>query len=304
MQAVNAALQRRLWRGTASAPAAPAPPVTDAATRARPTGSTAAPAPRDAPQTSNATPPSPAAQSDTALGTDDSEARSKSGSSSVGPAVGGAVGGVAALLAIAVLSALLVVRARRRKAARLPDTIATAADKPSSAANANMQVLPKLPPPRTESSAREATPPAPNGPRLTDTLSSGGRSDCAHHPLLVGSLSAMSTAPGGHGGASAAMMTRRRIAPANSTLAGSTVSGFSGAVYSQPNTLEQPQERDRLRTALLNMAEAEPPQLFAGRYRLKAEWVQGGQALVVFARDDADGFFQYAIKCALHSFGP
>ena len=225
----------------------------------------------------------------------------KSSSSSVGPAVGGAVGGVVALLAIAVLAMLLIMRARRRKAARLPDTTAMAAKKASSAADADMQAPPKLPPPPgMESSAREATPPGATGPRLADTLSSGGRSDRAHHSLLAGSLSAMSTAPGGHGGASAAMVTRRRIAPANSTLAGSTVSGFSGAVYSQPNTLEQPQERDRLRTAVVNMAEAEPPQLFAGRYRLKAEWVQGGQALVVFARDDADGFFQYAIKCALH----
>ena len=65
----------------------------------------------------------------------------------------------------------------------------------------------------------------------------------------------------------------------------------------QSSTLGEPEAHGRLVTALENMARAEPAQLFAGRYRLKAEWVQGGQALVVFARDDADGFFQYAIKC-------
>ena len=91
----------------------------------------------------------------------------------------------------------------------------------------------------------------------------------------------------------------RRITPSAGTSNGISISGFTNATVVYPSTLEEPDVHNRLVTALENMANAEPAQLFAGRYRLKAEWVRGGQALVVFARDDAHGFFQYAIKCAL-----
>ena len=94
---------------------------------------------------------------------------------------------------------------------------------------------------------------------------------------------------------SAMSLTQRRIMPAAN--GGLAITGFSNVTVVQSSTLGEPEAHGRLVTALEEMARAEPVQLFAGRYRLKAEWVQGGQALVVFARDDADGFFQYAIKC-------
>ena len=44
-------------------------------------------------------------------------------------------------------------------------------------------------------------------------------------------------------------------------------------------------------------AQTSKTQVFAGRYVLLAEMVEGGQAIVNFARDQGSGSFQYAIKC-------
>ena len=44
-------------------------------------------------------------------------------------------------------------------------------------------------------------------------------------------------------------------------------------------------------------AQISETQVFAGRYVLLAEMVEGGQAIVNFARDQGSGSFQYAIKC-------
>ena len=96
-----------------------------------------------------------------------------------------------------------------------------------------------------------------------------------------------------------AAATTQRIAPAASTLRGTAVTSFSDGTTLLPSTLGDAEEMNRLVVALQNMAAAEPAQLFAGRYRLQAEIVQGGQAVVVFARDRSNGFFQFAIKCAL-----
>lgn len=57
--------------------------------------------------------------------------------------------------------------------------------------------------------------------------------------------------------------------------------------------------RARLERALEKLAEAEPPQLFAGRYVLLQERVAGGQAIVNFARGRGAGLTQYAIKCVI-----
>ena len=54
----------------------------------------------------------------------------------------------------------------------------------------------------------------------------------------------------------------------------------------------------KLDRALANMRDAGPQEPFVGHYLLLKEQVQGGQALVVFARGRDGGFFQYAIKCA------
>lgn len=58
----------------------------------------------------------------------------------------------------------------------------------------------------------------------------------------------------------------------------------------------QVDERERLAVALENMALADPPQLFDGRFLLHNERVDGGQALVCFARATSGGFEQLAIK--------
>lgn len=64
-------------------------------------------------------------------------------------------------------------------------------------------------------------------------------------------------------------------------------------------TLDEPDAKAQLVTALHNMATAAPVQLFARRYQLLDARVEGGQAVVCFARDSAGSMFQYAIKCAL-----
>ena len=67
----------------------------------------------------------------------------------------------------------------------------------------------------------------------------------------------------------------------------------SSAAY----TPVRPCNRPRLAQALSSMAAAHPTQLFADRYILAAEQKHGGQSVVQFARDQADGMKQYAIKC-------
>ena len=94
----------------------------------------------------------------------------------------------------------------------------------------------------------------------------------------------------------------RRIVPASgnrtSTLTASSQSSMTHFVRALPATLQKPDERVRVETAFMNMAEAEPPVLLAGRYMILLESpVWGGQAVVVFARDQS-GVYPYAIKCA------
>ena len=60
--------------------------------------------------------------------------------------------------------------------------------------------------------------------------------------------------------------------------------------------------RERLLDAIEEYTDAQPPQPFAWRYMLKREFVDGGQALVNFARDTGEGFYQYAIKVGGCSF--
>ena len=85
----------------------------------------------------------------------------------------------------------------------------------------------------------------------------------------------------------------RRIVPSKpgtcSTL------GISHFTTEQPLTRLESNARDELCTALSNWATATPPKHFATRFMLVDEQVQGGQAVVQFARDDSRF---YAIKCA------
>ena len=311
MQAVSGALQIVLWEGTASAPAAnvtiapPESPKPDAAT----------------PESVNvAPPPAPYANSSTMALPDRRDATAPSplamqtvpSSQNVGEAIGGTIGGTVALLAIAVLVVFLILRAHRRKAARPPDS--TTDGQPGAAttyererkfdsddgnALARASATSRLGPGGMSASNRRGRTihvSTPIDQHRSTMLSSGD--GCARLSLLTDSTTASGPNQMWVEGPASTAATRRRIAPAKSMLVGSTISEFSGAVYSQPSTLEQPQERERLRTAVQNMAESEPLQLFAGRYRLKSEWVQGGQALVVFACDSANSFYQFAIKCA------
>ena len=64
-----------------------------------------------------------------------------------------------------------------------------------------------------------------------------------------------------------------------------------------PDTMMEPSMRKKVSTALLNMAQAEPPVTFAGRYHLLVDQRHGGQAVVQFARDMRGSLRQFAIKC-------
>lgn len=59
----------------------------------------------------------------------------------------------------------------------------------------------------------------------------------------------------------------------------------------------QDDAREALVDALLDQSNAQPGELFAGRYVLSGDFVEGGQAIVAFARN-ATGEQQFAIKCA------
>jgi hypothetical protein len=65
-----------------------------------------------------------------------------------------------------------------------------------------------------------------------------------------------------------------------------------------PHTLVAGDEQARLMTALTNMAESDPPHLFANRYFLTTDIVKGGQSVVVFARGRVSNMHHIAIKCA------
>ena len=67
-----------------------------------------------------------------------------------------------------------------------------------------------------------------------------------------------------------------------------------------PRTLQEPDTRSKVSTALYNMAETQPPVLFAGRFHLLQDQCHGGQAVVHFARDARGTLLQYAVKCASH----
>ena len=89
---------------------------------------------------------------------------------------------------------------------------------------------------------------------------------------------------------------RKRIAPlppgVQSTL------GAENFTTAMPATMMEPSLRDQVSTALYNIAEANPPVAFAGRYYLLMDQRHGGQAVVQFARELASTLMQYAVKCA------
>jgi hypothetical protein len=96
----------------------------------------------------------------------------------------------------------------------------------------------------------------------------------------------------------------RRTAPFPTTnpLTSGTVSELSSTAV-MPGTMETKNCKQQLLVALANLAQAQPPEPFANEFIMSGEVVEGGQAVVAFARDSRDGFGQYAIKCAL-SFRP
>jgi hypothetical protein len=85
----------------------------------------------------------------------------------------------------------------------------------------------------------------------------------------------------------------KRIAPPSESAA-STVRQASQ--FSLPHTMDEPDAKEQLLTAIENIAGTQPPEVFAGAYILSSNYMRGGQAVVVFARDCGEGFLQYAIK--------
>ena len=88
-------------------------------------------------------------------------------------------------------------------------------------------------------------------------------------------------------------LVTHRVTP--STLANTFASTIA---TKQSSTLAEPDPKAQLVVALQNMATATPTQLFADRYQLIDDRVEGGQAVVCFARDVKGSMLQFAIKCA------
>ena len=94
-------------------------------------------------------------------------------------------------------------------------------------------------------------------------------------------------------------MVGRRIAPPTTDASTVSVSGLRFSLTIA--TMQEPDVRAKLTSALRHMAQADPQPWFADRYLLMDEQVQGGQGVICFARDPKRGAMQYAIKCACPS---
>ena len=320
-QSVGQALGMKLWAGTNSAPAAnfTLPPATAPTTSTVPPATVAADSTLPSSAAADLALPPPSIAAVPPL------AKRRSGGSKVGTSAGGAVGGVSVLLALVMLAWRLIVRCRRRKAAAI-DAKADAGGPATAGAGAGVSSLAAPAAPARGASMWQQAQRAsldldsseanqyvllrPSNDRSSFVLSgrtgSGSGADYSQRSLVRWSADTSGLEEQSHTWrlarqpefGQAAAQTMLRIAPAANTTDGVPLTGGFSATLVRPSTLAEPGAVDKLLTALDNMASAEPPQLFAGRYRLKTEWVRGGQALVVFARDDGEGFFQYAIKCA------
>jgi hypothetical protein len=65
-----------------------------------------------------------------------------------------------------------------------------------------------------------------------------------------------------------------------------------------PDTMAVEDEKDRLVFAVTNMAMSQPPLVFADRFLFTTGIIEGGQGVVVFARNRDAGLRQFAVKCA------
>jgi hypothetical protein len=65
-----------------------------------------------------------------------------------------------------------------------------------------------------------------------------------------------------------------------------------------PHTMAVEDEKDRLVSAVTNMAMLQPPLVFADRFLFTTDIIEGGQGVVVFARNRDAGLRQFAVKCA------
>ena len=92
-----------------------------------------------------------------------------------------------------------------------------------------------------------------------------------------------------------APLVTHRVTP--STLANTLANTFASTIDTkQSSTIAEPDPKARLVMALENMATATPTRLFADRYQLLDDRVEGGQAVVCFARDAKGSMLQFAIK--------
>jgi hypothetical protein len=64
-----------------------------------------------------------------------------------------------------------------------------------------------------------------------------------------------------------------------------------------PRTMAVEDEKDRLVSAVNNMAMSQPPLVFADRFLFTTDIIEGGQGVVVFARNRDAGLRQFAVKC-------
>lgn len=236
----------------------------------------------------------------------------ESGGSNTGAIVGAAVAAVVVALVAAAICILIAWRRRRqRQQQRLSDAASKAhtQDAPTSAHHTGSGSL-RAPlaasthhvsssavarheslHTESERSASDA-----NRPTVSPLVSLGAASmqgqPSSEEPSAKASTLAH-TRSTAYSSAQSDLLLRQRIAPLPSGAASTVASSTFTTVL--PATLMQPRERDMVSTALLNMAERRPVQLFAGRYQLLQEQHHGSQAVVQFARDETS-LRQYAIK--------
>ena len=128
----------------------------------------------------------------------------------------------------------------------------------------------------------------------------GGHFEQVHDALMMsgsqasGSDSATKTS----GALQRIVLARQSPSYTNDTTLDST---WSNVVADKPSTLTASSKRTQLLRAIENMSLSQPPQPFADKYTLSTSCVQGGQSVVVFARDNTGSLLQFALKCAASS---
>lgn len=229
------------------------------------------------------------------LAQDSSSGDGSGGGSSVAVPVGVSIGVVGALALLCAVVLLLWARRRRRRRSKAASAASTAKPRSGSAGSAELtpaaRSVPAAHPAELSAKAEDGSAHAHDG--AAALAAAGTPAAGAPRPEGLGTTDLhVAEQATQHGW----QLTQRIVGTHTGTDASAdTMSSFS---YQQPLTAAEASKRDKVAAALQRMASASPAELFAGRYLLTGERVDGGQSVVQFARDSS-GMFPYAIKCAL-----